>query len=231
MTNPIERNYDPRLQPYPFDPIRAKNLLAEAGFAHGFAVRALASEETEEMMRAIQAQLKMVGVTLDLTIVPREEYLRWTIVPKLKTGKPKFDGDVVAWLTPNPTLDAFFVPGVIFCSKSPYSIMNAPGFDELYDSCVREVDPTLRREWLSRLQNLMLSEAYGIYTSQRVQTYGLRRNLQIVIHPSGMVVGNTLAKAYWEVPTTSMPAKALEMGSATPSEGRNHEEDTDRDNR
>jgi hypothetical protein len=109
--------------------------------------------------------------------------------------------------------------------------MHDPDFDKQYFSCVGEVDPTQRRKCLFRLQNLMFSKAYGIYTSQRVQTYGLHRNLQIVIHPSGMLVGKNLAKAYWEMPTSSMSAKALELGYTSPSEGKKHEEDTDRHNR
>ncbi len=203
MTTHIERDYNPHLQPYPFDPQRARELLAEAGYAEGFTVRVLATEETGDMIRAIQAQLRMVGVNLDLTVVPREEYLRQTIVPKIETGRPRFDGDMVVWLTPNPTLDAFFSPAVIFCSKSPYSIMDDPNFDRLYFSFVREIDPKLRQESLFRLQDLMFNEAYGIYTSQRVRTYGLNQDLQIIIHPSGMLVGNALAEAFWGNPGTS----------------------------
>ncbi|MEW5722357.1 MAG: ABC transporter substrate-binding protein [Thermodesulfobacteriota bacterium] len=207
MTTPVERDYNTHLQPYPFDPSRAARLLAEAGYPQGFTVRVLVSEEAGDMIRAIRSQLQQVDVTLDLSIVPREEYLRQTLVPKLETGRPKFDGEMVVWLTPNPTLDAFFNPAVIFCSQSPYSIMNAPVFDRLYFSFVKEIEPERRRESLFRLQDLMFSEAYGIYTSQLVRTYGLHRNLVVEIHPSGMLVGDTLAEAYWQNPGSPKPEK------------------------
>ncbi|MEW6663818.1 MAG: ABC transporter substrate-binding protein [Thermodesulfobacteriota bacterium] len=200
MTAHIERGHNPFLTPYPFDPEMARSLIYQAGYHNGFAVRCLASEETADMIRAIQAQLRMVGVTLELTIVPREEYLRRTIVPKIERGSPDFDGDMVVWLTPNPTMQAFFSPAVVFCSRSPYSIMNDPKFDRNYFAFVEEVDPDSRRQQLFRLQELMLIEAYGIYTSQRVQTYGLDSRLQIDVHPSGMLAGDALAGAFWQNP-------------------------------
>lgn len=217
MTNPIERDYNPHLQSYPFNPGLARRLLKDAGFADGFRVRVLAAEETADMMRAIKAQLQKVGVTLDLTIVPREEYLRQTIVPKIKTGSPKFAGDMFAWLTPNPTLDAFFVPAVIFYSGSPYSVMRSASFDREYMSFVHETEPDRRREILFRLQDLTLSKAYGIYTSQRIRTYGLRRGLRIQIHPSGMLTGDVVPQAYWTSPKPSR-AKRVQTDQPSPTE-------------
>ncbi len=198
MTNPLERDYNPNLRPYPFDPAKARRLLAEAGHKRRIKVRVLASDDTQYMIKAIKAQLRMVGVDLSITVVPRLEYLRQTVLPKLKYGRPKFDGDMVVWLTPNPTLDAFFSPAVIFYSGSPYSIMRDPAFDRLYRSFVFEADHHQRRRKLFRLQAQVLQEAYGIYTAQRVQTFGLDRHLKIQLHPSGMLFGFTLAEAHWD---------------------------------
>lgn len=194
----VEYGNSSYLQPYPFDLKKARKLLAGAGYQHGLKIRVLATEQAEEMIRAIKSQLKVVGVEMDLTIVTREELLQRIADDKAGTGSRPGGWDMMAWVTTNPTLNAFFIPVILFYSDSPYAIMHDPEFDKLYQSFVREKNPALRRNKLDKFLARTMSEAYGIFIAQRVKIYGVHWDLNIEPHPAGLLIGRTLAEAYWK---------------------------------
>ena len=82
--------YDPNIKPYAYDPAKAKALLAEAGFANGFSVKAdvipgnfPADGETYQL--AAQ-NLGAIGIKTDLEIITFGQWLqKWSPGPDAKT--------------------------------------------------------------------------------------------------------------------------------------------------
>jgi peptide/nickel transport system substrate-binding protein len=61
---------------YPYDPARARALLAEAGYPNGFTIRSVVSSipTQQPIMELVQAQLRRVGIVLEMDIVHHTTY-------------------------------------------------------------------------------------------------------------------------------------------------------------
>lgn len=85
-TTPGMIGYDPSVQPYPYDPAKAKQLLAQAGYPNGFSFTAVvtvgAFPEDQQLFEVVQNDLKAVGVTMTLDTVNEEQAVTYLLSGK-----------------------------------------------------------------------------------------------------------------------------------------------------
>ena len=110
--------FDPTLEPYPHDPQRARELLAEAGYGDGFSIGlscpADAYTSINEVCLSIQRDLGAVGVDIELDFLTTNTF--WSQADYASTGPMFVDG----WSTPAgealPRIEGAHYPGLYYNS-------------------------------------------------------------------------------------------------------------------
>jgi peptide/nickel transport system substrate-binding protein len=143
-----------------YDPQKAKQLLSDAGFANGVDLEfiypgtAYGNGYISEM-QLLQAQLKKVGINLNLKSIDKDSYSsnkktgKYTIT---MTGKD-IEGDV----------DSYLFATFHSASKDNYAGVKDPKLDAMLEAQRREADPAKRRELVREAVKYVNAEqAYGL---------------------------------------------------------------------
>ena len=160
---------DDTLQPYPHDPARARALLAEAGYPHGFDVDfvTISDEEAETTAASIQADFAEVGVRVHISMMSLPAYMTAIVSPE----GPAFS--LASWVAdyPDPTnfLDLNFHSRMIPSGNNDCFYAN-PQLDALLDAAHVETDPGKRAEMYHRAERILYDDAPWVWNYHREMT-------------------------------------------------------------
>lgn len=157
--------FNPDLEPYAYDPERARTLLVEAGVSEGIeAELEITTAARVDVAEAIAAQLGEAGFSITIKVSDYTEFnATWSepAAPALRmvTWRPLYD--------PHTLLSLVFA-GEGFLSR--YSNADASG---LIDEAAAESDPGERAALYHELANVMLDDAPAIYLWNLTSGYGV----------------------------------------------------------
>jgi peptide/nickel transport system substrate-binding protein len=162
--------YDPALAPYPYDPPKARQLLAEAGYPNGlettFNVSNGAFLKDRELGEVVASQLGQVGIKVQL--VPTE---RAKLQDDWRNGT--FRGiTLVAWGTasdPDPMLSWGFYQRK---GHRPDERLDA-----LVEQSRRTVNPDQRKQVLQQLGRYANDQAYWLFIHAQDEFYARRKDV------------------------------------------------------
>jgi len=170
-------------QRLPFDPARAKALLAEAGYPNGFSVRldCVNVPWREAVCQAMTAMLTQVGIRTALRSSPTNQFF-----PRLSGGTASFTE--FGW---TPTTDAWSSLNALFRTwdKSGLGTFNAgrysnPKLDALIDGMRIEPDLTRRRAMVGVALRLVHEDLPFVPLYRRTLTWAMNKKVTLVQWPS-----------------------------------------------
>src|SRR5437899_2327766 len=179
---------DAALKAYPFDPDRAKKLLAEAGYPTGFSTTLWVPESGSGMQSpvamstVIQSNLKAVGVNVAL------QTMEWgAFLAKLRTKEQEMFA--LSWMAGAEDPDLVMYPLLHSSQWTPNgpnrALYRNARFDELLGQARLTTDQAKRAEMYREAQRILHDDPPWIFIDHEVQTAAHARRVQgFKLHPS-----------------------------------------------
>ncbi len=164
--------FNKELEDYPYDPTKAKQLLAEAGYANGFEATFKFPSgrfaQDREVAEAVANMLQKVGVKVKMVSLESGEYLRQMRAKELQP---------IGLLAIAPQDDPDFYLS-LFHSTWSWTPTSNLEVDKLIELGRQETDPVKRAAVYNKLMALMREEAPVLFLYSAIEFNGVKSGVQ-----------------------------------------------------
>jgi peptide/nickel transport system substrate-binding protein len=162
--------YDPTFAGYEYDPAKAKQLLADAGFPNGFKMTMAFPTSGSgnmypgPMTEKFQQDMRAIGV--DLTLVPLE-WLNIISIYRAGLQTPENAQYDALYFSPNTQTPLFLFGAYLSARIPPAGCCNPMGFnnstvDQLFNLAATEFDVAKQNQLLQQTQGALIRESPGV---------------------------------------------------------------------
>jgi peptide/nickel transport system substrate-binding protein len=181
--HPKSLGYNPDLK-WPYDPAKAKELLARAGYPNGFTIGLHASSgryaQDRDLSQAIAGQLARVGITVR---VKNLEVGQFTDGVFKKTTDP-----LVLLALGDADYDRTVYFSLSHRTGQLWSVISHPQLDELITRAEGTLDDAARAQVLREAQAWMMEHAPAAYLLTLVDIYGVNKTLKWQPRPDDVLI-------------------------------------------
>lgn len=160
---------DVDLAPYPYDLEKARELLAEAGYADGFEIEMNSREGYLEVAQSIAQMLDKINIKVKVTPLPvaeyEDKYEGGELAPLWNLGYSIWQGD------PTTLIGSFFYTGM------PRAKYYSDELDRMIDDMRVMTDIENRKEALHEILTVLHEDAPWVYLFQQNDLYGVKKNV------------------------------------------------------
>jgi peptide/nickel transport system substrate-binding protein len=146
--------HNPNVTGYPYNPTKAKQLLAEAGYPNGFKTKLLyrTTPEYDQLTAAIQAYLKVVGIDIELDPGQTARY------NQIAYSGGRWEGLIWNTVSSNPDVTAALVDRYAGDGRN-YSLMLVPDdYAKAIQNAVAASDFEAKQRWTKEAMKLMIDK-------------------------------------------------------------------------
>jgi peptide/nickel transport system substrate-binding protein len=181
--------FNPKLTRLPYDPKKAKALLAEAGYPKGFELTMDCSTDRYvndgQICQAVVSLLAKVGVKVNLIAQPKAQFFPKVVAPKFSTSF-----FLLSW-TPS-TMDSLNVFQNVLGTRDlkngrgawNISGCSVPEADKLAAKAAVTMDPAAREKLLQDAMGLMVEQVCLVPLHVQQLVWGAAENVDVVQHPT-----------------------------------------------
>lgn len=183
VVGPSTMGYNKDLQPYPYDPEKAKELLKEAGYEDGFSTSIwVYSDVRNRMAQVVQANLADVGVTADIELLEVSAYLERTAAGEHETTilawEANGDGDLAMYSQFHSSQ---------FGAAGNRAFYYNPEVDRILDDARTTIDTDMRNKLYEQAQVVVMEDSPWTPLYFPMADIGAQADLKgVEMHPTGL---------------------------------------------
>lgn len=187
--------YQPIFQ-YEYNPEKARQLLAEAGYPNGFRTQLYSPNgrylKDIEVAEAVQAQLAEVGIIAEIVTMEWATYLQTTNQPPEENPAPMM---LLGWGTVTGDADYGLYP-LFHTSQwvptgSSRSFYSNPSVDELLELGRMNPNPSVRLATYREAMAMIMQDAPWLFLHAEVQLTAVRNEVEgVVVHPTERIMAH-----------------------------------------